>query len=74
MKEACLDELSTAWWAFFIASQSLAFPNMGLSPAQLGRLAEMTKACIPNKMIEKALRFALVHSDAGSATLTGPSF
>jgi hypothetical protein len=63
MKEAYLDELSTALWAFFIASQSLAFRNMGLSPVQLGRLAGVTKTCVPNKMLEKALRFALKHSD-----------
>lgn len=69
MAAARLDELSIAWWAFFIASQSLAFPNMRLSPVQLGRLADITRARIPNKLIGKALRFALKNSDQSTSVL-----
>lgn len=54
-----LDELAGAWWAFFIASQAMAFRGLGLPAPQIAEIAEISATLLPNEPIERAIQFAL---------------
>jgi hypothetical protein len=59
MSEGRLDELARAWWAFFLASQARAFANLGLSPTQIGDVADQTRKLLPDDQIERSIAYAL---------------
>lgn len=54
-----VDELAKAWWAFFIASQAIAFGGFGLSAAQIAGVVDVASSLLPDEAVQKALTFAL---------------
>lgn len=59
-----LDELAGAWWAFFIASQAMAFRGLGLPAPHVAEIAEISSKLLPNEATERAIQFALELSRA----------
>jgi hypothetical protein len=59
IQEERLDELATAWWAFFIASQAVAFPGLGLPMQQVAEIAQIASGLLPDEGLERAIRLAL---------------
>ena len=60
MEREGLSELACAWWAFFIASQVLAFPGFGLTGSVLKDLASRTASLMKDGRVAKAVGFAVV--------------
>lgn len=58
MRAEHLDELAVAWWAFFIATQSIAFGSMALPAKETRQVAKTAEAMLPNSMMLCALQFA----------------
>ncbi len=62
-----LDELAKAWWAFFIASQAIAFRGFGLPATQIADIVDIAGSLMPDEAVRRALRFAIkVTEDHGS--------
>lgn len=59
MQNEGLNDLATAWWAFFVATQPLAFNGFGLPALLIKEIAAITAQLSPHPGIEKALRLAL---------------
>jgi hypothetical protein len=69
MERDGLRELSSAWWAFFIASQVLAFPGFGLPGRDLQELAKQTASLMNDRMVAKAVQFAVAQERDRPASL-----
>jgi hypothetical protein len=67
MERDALRELACAWWAFFIASQVLAFPGFGLPSRDMQEIMTKTEPLLRNKMVFKAIRFAVAAEEARPA-------
>jgi hypothetical protein len=59
MEREGLSELACAWWAFFIASQVLAFPGFGLAGGELKDVTNHTASLMKDRCVAKAVRFAV---------------
>jgi hypothetical protein len=71
MKKGRMHELAEAWWAFFIASQAYAFPNLGLSPKNVGAVLDIAKSLLPSKTVDRALQYALQKTTELDPSITG---
>jgi hypothetical protein len=69
IKSERLDELAKAWWAFFIASQLMAFRGFGLSAIQLADVVDIASSLLPNEAVQRALGFALRVTEESSSPL-----
>lgn len=69
IKSERLDELAKAWWAFFIASQAIAFRGFGLSAAQIAEVLDVASSLLPDEAVQRALRFALRVTEESSSPL-----
>ncbi len=69
MERDGLRELASAWWAFFIASQVLAFPGFGLPGRDLEELKMQTASLMNDRMVAKAVQFAVAQETDRPASL-----
>jgi hypothetical protein len=69
MEEEGLSELGGAWWAFFLASQVLAFPGFGSSAKDLRSMARQTAPMMANPAVVRAIEFAKAQEGARSANI-----
>ena len=53
-----LGDLAGAWWAFFIASQSIAFAGFGIPGSELRSIADLTTPFLTDVRVAKAIEFA----------------
>lgn len=54
-----LVDLSGAWWAFFLASQALGFPGLGVPVRDLSKIAEVTERLASDRRVQAAAKFAI---------------
>jgi hypothetical protein len=59
IKSDGLNELAEAWWAFFIASQVLALPGLGLTGSEIAEVSNITLSLPRSPLIVKAATFVL---------------
>jgi hypothetical protein len=58
IQEEGLDELAKAWWAFFIASQVIAFGRLSLPAPSLAETVQIASSLLPDRSVERALQLA----------------
>jgi hypothetical protein len=58
IQEEGLDELAKAWWAFFIASQVIAFGRLSLPAPYLAETVQIATLLLPDRSVERALQLA----------------
>ncbi|WP_394730012.1 hypothetical protein [Altererythrobacter sp. GH1-8] len=59
MREEGLEDLATAWWSFFIASQAQTFGGLGLGSRETHQIFQIAAELGPDPRLERAKRFLL---------------
>ena len=70
IKSDGFNELAEAWWAFFLASQALALPGLGLTGSDIAEVAAITLSLPRSKVITKAAAFVLKVEETRKQTLS----